>query len=102
MISNTIPPIAVQIIVRAINIHEPGSDAIAYFKLLQNHLQHMTIRKIQESREQVLFTAALQDRKITILLFCAPIEEDPFIREDTLYLNFGGTRLDWDYAAGTR
>jgi len=43
MISNFIPPIAIQIVAHAINSHKPGLDAPAFFKILKNHLHDWNV-----------------------------------------------------------
>jgi hypothetical protein len=104
MISTIVPPIAVQIVSRAMNIPLPSSDAGECFNLLKKDLKQFNLRKTKGSKEQVVFTAQhaqSAQRVITIVLSCTDIEKETAVCSDTLYLNLGGARLMWAYVAGT-
>jgi hypothetical protein len=99
MISNFIPQVAVQVIARALLIERNTSDSMACFLALKERLRHMRLRSNERGRERVVFTVSHRKRSIRVVLSCAPMQEADVACDDTLYLNFGGPRLEWAYVA---
>ena len=101
MISYFIPHIAVQIVSHAVSIQPANSNAGEYFKHLKRKLNHMSIRKTKETKDQVIFTTNYKRRTITVVISSGSFEENTFNSEDTLYLNFDRARLNWTYFNAT-
>lgn len=92
------PFVAVQIFTRALYIRSPGLSAAAYFKMLQERIPGIAVRKTEESETRVVFTARQQRREIRVIVSNVAGEEKP-TANDVLYLNFSGARLIWHYVA---
>jgi len=94
----SMPFVAVQIFTRASSIRSPGLSAAAYFKMLQERIPGIAVRKTEESESRVVFTARQQRREIRVIVSNVAGEEQP-TTGDILYLNFSGARPVWHYAA---
>lgn len=90
------PFVAVQVMGHAQNIPMPSTDAAGCCQRLHQSLKRFTLRKLEENTARVIFTARHERRVITVIVSCVAGEEKPSAG-DTLYLNFSGKRLIWDY-----